>query len=81
MIDTVLFIFWSDQGTLKKYLVTLSCVCDRFFVGSYVVGYQTGKLLYVSGHIPMTPEGVLLTGTVRKNLGYQCAKTIYCGFW
>lgn len=32
--------------------------------GSYVVGYQTGDLLYVSGHIPMTPEGVLLTGTV-----------------
>ena len=30
-----------------------------------MVGYQTGKILYISGHIPMTPEGVLLTGTVR----------------
>lgn len=33
--------------------------------GSYVVAYQTGKTLYISGHIPMTPDGVLLTGTVR----------------
>ncbi len=31
-----------------------------------MVAYQTGKTLYVSGHIPMTPEGKLLTGTVRE---------------
>ncbi|CAM9565060.1 unnamed protein product [Ectocarpus sp. 6 AP-2014] len=36
--------------------------------GSYVVAYQTGKTLYISGHIPMTPEGVLLTGTVGDNI-------------
>lgn len=35
-----------------------------------MVGYQTGDLLYVSGHIPMTPEGVLLTGTVRRPFWY-----------
>lgn len=36
--------------------------------GSYVVGYRTGDLIYVSGHIPMTPEGKLLTGTVGDNM-------------
>ena len=41
-------------------------MCWRWLSGSYVVAYQTGKVLYVSGHIPMTPEGVLLTGTVRS---------------
>lgn len=44
--------------------------------GSYVVAYQTGKTLYMSGHIPMTPEGKLLTGTVRTashyTLGVLC---------
>eukprot|EP00904_Undaria_pinnatifida_P006157 jgi/Undpi1/2671/HiC_scaffold_13.g06049.m1 len=41
--------------------------------GSYVVGYQTGKILYISGHIPMTPEGVLLTGTVGDNMSEEDA--------
>lgn len=48
---------------------------SRYDAGSYVVAYQTGKLLYVSGHIPMTPEGVLLTGTVsqmRLDFGVCC---------
>ncbi|CAM9681438.1 unnamed protein product [Pylaiella littoralis] len=39
--------------------------------GNYVVAYQTGKTLYISGHIPMTPEGVLLTGTVGGNISEE----------
>lgn len=65
--------FMLKRTLLASPVVLLTSIS---FAGSYVVGYQTGNLLYVSGHIPMTPEGVLLTGTVSTSTLASCNCTV-----
>lgn len=45
---------------------TVVCPNGPKAAGPYSVGMQAGNFLYVSGQIPMTPEGELVIGDVQE---------------
>ena len=66
----------SPSESLKKLNIELPNAPDP--VGAYVAFRKTGKLIFISGQLPITKDGKLIKGKIGKDLsledGQQAAK-------